>query len=964
MRKVYLTPKRAQDGIERVLEALIRYLPDYGWTVTDNPEEADLVNGHVMMADNREGKPFVHSNHGLYWHGFDWPHDFLRANQIIIDNMVQSQAITCPSNWVKQSLSRGLLQPIDVIHHGIDLDRFTPKDNSGFVLWNKGRHDPVSNPDEMNQLAALLPSTPFVSTLGTPADNVQILGRVAHDMMPDLVASAGVYLATARETFGIGTLEALSCGVPVAGWAHGGQVEIIRQGETGYLAPHGDYEALAWCVGQCFSQRPALSENAREDVLIRWLWPDKIARYADVFNRVYDEWHKPRPKVTVIVTCHNLGKYLPDALHSVQRQRLKDFECLIVDDFSADETPQIAREWAKTDSRFKYLRTPENLKLSGARNYGFNHANGKYIINLDADDAFFNGTLDKLADALDNDPTIHIAYGHLDVMNEEGGDTRRNDWPVQFNWYQQMAHLNQLPYCSMMRREVWEQSGGYRIRDWRAEDASLWCRITSLGFRAKKVTEDSLLLYRLRSNSKGSEERAKHHDNDGDWTGWYGWRVGAATPLQGAKMLQEGKTVNPLKVPFGAQGRRAGDISWPVHAHHDPVISVVVPVGPGHDRYLTDVCDCLLAQSYPFWELVIVNNTGKEINAPHFARVVEQPLRGIAHARNKGLEAAVAPLVLFLDADDLLLPYALEYMLNAYIENGGSKYIFTDWYAVNDEGGIEHKKSMPDTQKDWKVNHPISVLVNREHALNVGGFDADIKGWEDWDFFIKLRISGYCPAHLPEPLLVYRTHAGQRREQSLNDKDDILPVLHDRYAGYYKGRDKMTGCCGGNGNIIMQAKQSLMGLTGQGVQPMANRNGTVRLIYVGANKGSITFRKEGLSREYRGGSNALDRYVDAAPQDVAILESTGKWKAAKAESGIDLSQAAVPQPEPQVFVPQTQKRTLLNPSDMTVNEAKSYAAGLGLESLNEFIGMEKSDKNRVTLVVFLETLVLDVERIN
>src|SRR5690606_31186137 len=127
----------------------------------------------------------------------------------------------------------------------------------------------------------------------------------------------------------------------------------------------------------------------------------------------------PRPAVTVIVTCHNLARYLPDCLRSVQAQTLADWERLIVDDASLDDTPAIAREVAAADRRFRYLPTPHNLNLSGARNYGFKQATGRYILHLDADDMLTPQALATLSAALDRDPGLHIAYGSLETVGDE-----------------------------------------------------------------------------------------------------------------------------------------------------------------------------------------------------------------------------------------------------------------------------------------------------------------------------------------------------------------------------------------------------------------------------------------------------------------------------------------------------------------------------------------------------------------
>src|SRR5690606_37653751 len=121
----------------------------------------------------------------------------------------------------------------------------------------------------------------------------------------------------------------------------------------------------------------------------------------------------------------------------------------------------------------------------------FRQATGRYILHVDADDMLTPQALATLSAALDRDPGLHIAYGSLETVGDEATHEtthgRKQSWPGHFDWLSQAAHLNQLPYCAMMRRAVLERSGGYREREWRAEDAAFWLRVTALGFRAAKV---------------------------------------------------------------------------------------------------------------------------------------------------------------------------------------------------------------------------------------------------------------------------------------------------------------------------------------------------------------------------------------------------------------------------------------------------------------------------------------------
>lgn len=965
--KVHISPnpEDAHDGVRRVLEAQFRYLSDFGVEIVGDPASADVINGHVLAAPNVSGIPLVHSNHGLYWSKHNWPHQLGQINQGIIDIATRAQIVTTPSKWVAHALERGLWIKPTVIHHGVDADQWKPMDKpNNYVLWNKGRGDPVSDPRDVSELAPLLPNVEFLITIGSgnPSPNIKIIGRVPYEKMNEMVANAGVYLATARETFGIGTLEALACGVPVAGWDHGGQSEIIIPGETGYLAPFGDYPALVECVIKCFEQRKRLSINARDDVLLRWLWPDKIEQYAEAYREAVGQT-STKTKVSVIVTCYNLADYLEDCLHSVISQSFGDWECIIVDDSSEDETPAIAEAWAKADPRFSYIRTAQNIGLSGARNYGFDKSSGQYVLNLDADDMLTVDALLQLSNSLDEDSSISIAYGHLDIVNNEGKEARRNDWPGEFNWYQQMAHMNQLPYCGMMRRSVWERTGGYRVRDWRAEDASFWCRATTFGAKARKVTEESILLYRIRPDSKGQMERAKHADGDGDWTSFFPWRIGARTAEEGYSMLQKGKLQDPALVPLGAQGERQDNMSWPAHSHHTPMVSIIIPVGPSHAPYLVDALDSVMAQTYPFWEAVVVNDTGQDLEAAPWVVMVKGG-KGIAASRTNGIESAKAPLLLFLDCDDMLLPTALENMIKEYVSVEGSRYIYTDWYGVNTENKVEIKKSKDYNQHTWRGMHPISILIPREWAKAVNGFDPSLPGWEDWDFFLKLAINGYCGHRLAKPLLLYRTGTGERREQSLDDADEILPILDERYGRYYKGPEKidMTGCCGGNSETIIAAQNRFKGLMGatQQMERVPMSSGLIRMEYVGQNKGAITFKKPGLTKPYRGGNNAVDRYIDANPADVDILETTGKWKQVRSVTAIEIQAPVEAYSPPE---PAPVREMLKDPADLTIAELKKYAMPLGSISLKKLIEGETGGRNRKTAVKALTDMLSVVERV-
>jgi len=588
------------------VEALHRYLPEFGVELVDTPDDADLIHCHAGALHDRPGKPLVNSSHGLYWAEYPWDEWADEANAGLALALEVANAHTAPSEWVAAALRRGMLINPKVVSHGVEPDEWLPGDgNGGYVLWNKGRADPVSDPTPVGVLADLLPNVPFTSTLAPPeveTPNLTVTGRLSPASMRALVRHAGVYLATARETFGIGTLEALSSGVPVAGWDYGGQREIVRQGETGYLASFGDYDQLARCIEMCLWERERLAKAARADVLARWRWPDKVAEYAALYEQTLYDYTRPRPRVSVIVPLYNLQDFVAEAVRSVKAQTLGDFECLLVDDCSTDFSGYNAEQAAFPDNRFRLVRTPQNLGLCGARNFGLAQAKGRYITFLDADDLLPPHALATLATTLDNEPGIHIAFGHLDVINEAGSEARRNDWPFgEFSWYGQMAHLNQIPYNALVRREVYERAGGFRRRHKKAEDAWFWAFVTSFGFRAEKVTQASTLIWRSRTGSKSRKE-----GGDAGWTDEFPWAMAHSAQETLDHLRETGNlpTLHGSTVPWGAQGPRPPGKMWNVWANAEPKRAYLVKANGNADA-LTDTLDAVLLQEDHDWECAV-----------------------------------------------------------------------------------------------------------------------------------------------------------------------------------------------------------------------------------------------------------------------------------------------------------------------------------------------------------------------
>ena len=128
-----------------------------------------------------------------------------------------------------------------------------------------------------------------------------------------------------------------------------------------------------------------------------------------------------RPLFSIVVPCYNQAEFLDEALQSVLNQSIANWECLVVNDGSPDDTKKIAAVWTKKDSRFKYLEK-SNGGLVSARNHGIENALGEFILPLDADDKIASNYLANALQAFESNGNLKIVYGKaikFGLLNEE-----------------------------------------------------------------------------------------------------------------------------------------------------------------------------------------------------------------------------------------------------------------------------------------------------------------------------------------------------------------------------------------------------------------------------------------------------------------------------------------------------------------------------------------------------------------
>lgn len=230
--------------------------------------------------------------------------------------------------------------------------------------------------------------------------------------------------------------------------------------------------------------------------------------------RDFSHSHSQRPRVSVIVPSYNYAHFLPHTLRNVQSQSCADWECIIVDDGSTDDTAQCAQSFAAADPRIRYVRQT-NRGLSAARNTGLRHCRGDYVQFLDADDWIESHKLEKQADYLDRNPDADLVYGSMRffpdsdptrrLFRPHGGDTTMMpeiSGPGESVLPVLIRENIMVVNCPLIRRSAIEEVGFFDEELRSCEDWHYWILLAASGkYFAYEPMEGTLALVRMHGTS-------------------------------------------------------------------------------------------------------------------------------------------------------------------------------------------------------------------------------------------------------------------------------------------------------------------------------------------------------------------------------------------------------------------------------------------------------------------------------
>ncbi|MCA9895172.1 MAG: glycosyltransferase family 2 protein [Anaerolineae bacterium] len=208
-----------------------------------------------------------------------------------------------------------------------------------------------------------------------------------------------------------------------------------------------------------------------------------------------------KPTISVVLPIYNGARYLRESVQSILKQTFTDWELILVDDGSTDESPQLIDEFCELDERIISIRNETNQNLPASLNRGFDIARGQYFTWTSHDNQYRPHAFKTMHQYLVDHPDVDLVYADYAHLNEAGDVTGYTRVPIP----ERLVMKSSVGACFLYKRKIHEEIGGYDTTKVLVEDYDFWLR-ASMKFKLQPLSND-LYLYRFHASSLTTTRR-------------------------------------------------------------------------------------------------------------------------------------------------------------------------------------------------------------------------------------------------------------------------------------------------------------------------------------------------------------------------------------------------------------------------------------------------------------------------
>jgi len=189
--------------------------------------------------------------------------------------------------------------------------------------------------------------------------------------------------------------------------------------------------------------------------------------------------NKNKPLISVIIPTYNRANLLSRAIKSVLNQIFKDFEIIVIDDCSIDNTEEVIKKFQEQDKRIRYIRHEKNKEAAMTRNTGIKVAKGEYIAFLDSDDEWLPEKLEKQFALFRKNEKLGFVSCNALIIDEKSKEGRKYIMPRYKNILEKLLESNFIDSTSsvVIRKDVLNEVGYFDEKIKIGEDWDMWIRI-------------------------------------------------------------------------------------------------------------------------------------------------------------------------------------------------------------------------------------------------------------------------------------------------------------------------------------------------------------------------------------------------------------------------------------------------------------------------------------------------------
>jgi len=498
------------------------------------------------------------------------------------------------------------------------------------------------------------------------------------------------------------------------------------------------------------------------------------------------------PEISVAITAYNYGRFLGKAIESVLSQDFTDFELIILNNASIDNTDEVVKHYLG-DARVRYIVNETNIGALANGQKGLDCARTPYILFLSADDFLLPGALSTLYRAITSEGGIDFVYAKYLFVDINGNVV--NDKVNHPGWLPyghkdrtfELADLLQFDCYISMPTVLFKRAALQRIGKFsdkvRVADYELFLRLAAGGCVSLFLNE-ILAAFRLHGDqmsvggdvvSSGSQVNdqltlLEMYVTEQNFPKVAGHEAGIvnllASKIEAFNRVPQRNMENAAEMQRRIQAVIAliGRLQTAT-AQNYPMVSVIVPTLNRPDM-LKRAVQSILSQTYPNFEIIVINDGGDDVAQTLNPLNTRNNIRCIRHettkersaARNTGLRAARGKYIAYLDDDDRFYPNHLSILVN-FMESHKVKAAYADAYRAleeleNNAYVVKQRQLLyscsfdPDRLLVENLFPTLCVMHQRACIDEAGMFDETLQTHEDWDMWVRLSRL-YCFHHIP-----------------------------------------------------------------------------------------------------------------------------------------------------------------------------------------------------------------------